>query len=178
MSRLSVASCMPRRYFRWDSLSPREGPRPTGDRMPVRALTPAAIMVAGAMSLAVPSLGQPGSTLPAAPAPTVVATVPGDTALTGTAALVASSKAAYQAAWAHRQAGQPDAAVDVTQSAISEIERALMSDMDASSRRELVEVRGKLAGLRDVARRDVARAADGDVLNKPAVEGIEPQLNA
>jgi membrane-bound lytic murein transglycosylase D len=53
-----------------------------------------------------------------------------------------------------------------------------MSDIDAASRRELVEVRGKLAGLRDVARRDVARAADGDVLKAPAVDGIEPQLNA
>src|SRR5262245_33123758 len=145
--------------------------------MTVRAYIRAALLAAGTTAfLAAPSSAQPDSPVvpvPSAPvalAPEASAPVPSaplvaaatDTSVTGAAALIVSSRAAYQAAWAQRQAGEPAAAVETAQNAVLEIETALMSDMDASARRELIEMRNKLTGLRDAASRSASRGTSGD----------------
>ena len=175
--------------------------------MTARTLISAALLAASTTAIL-------ATTAPAQPGPTVVTTAPDpilaapvvmpDSAVSGPAALAITSRAAYQAAWAQRQAGDAAGAVETAQKAVLEIETALMSDMDASARRDLTEIRNKLSGLRDAASRAAAqpdaarkntekddRAAkddrdakddrsgkDSDVLNQPAIEEIEPQLNA
>ena len=143
--------------------------------MTVRALIRAVLLAATIAILAAPAVAQPGAAV-ISTAPAVVAAAPADTA-PGPAAVIGSARAAYQAAWAQRQAGEAASAVETAQRAVLDIETALMSDIDAGTRRELIEIRVKLTGLRDAARRSLDRP-DSDVLNTPAIEDIEPQLNA
>lgn len=106
-----------------------------------------------------------------------------------------AARAAYQTAWDQREAGDHAAAVKTADQALEEITRALDTDLDATTRRELVDVQSKLAGLRDAARGDAgdgaearpapapapkkpAEPVDAQVLNAPAIEDIEPQFNS
>jgi membrane-bound lytic murein transglycosylase D len=105
---------------------------------------------------------------------------------------VAVARAAYQTAWDQRDAHDPSAAVRTAEGALEEIGKALDTDLDASTRRELVDVQSKLTGVRDAARGDLGDGAQGrpaparsapetvdpQVLNAPAIEDIEPQFNA
>ena len=103
--------------------------------------------------------------------------------------LVAGARAAYQAAWDLREAGNRAGALRAAEEAITTLTPALTLTLDASTRRELVDIHSKLTGfagsLRDGSpgdRSGSARAPDADadsrLLNAPAVEDIEPQFNA
>jgi membrane-bound lytic murein transglycosylase D len=97
------------------------------------------------------------------------------------------ARAAYTAAWAQRQAGEYGTAVAIADSALGTIARALNREIDATRRRELVELRERLKGVRDAAQHqlDAANAAHGGddgsadpkVLNAPAVDELKPQVN-
>jgi membrane-bound lytic murein transglycosylase D len=133
--------------------------------------------------------------------------VPGDSLPGSRMDVVTNARAAYQTAWDRREAHDQAGAVKTADAALEAIQKALDGELDATSRRELVDIQSKLAGLRDAARdakqdgerdlghepgRDAARelarepARDRDrretpdrgVLNAPAIEDIEPQYNA
>src|SRR5262245_12223991 len=97
------------------------------------------------------------------------------------------ARAAFTSAWAQRQAGEYGTAVAIADSALGTISRALNSQVDATRRRELVELRERLKGVRDAAQHqlDAANAAHGGddgsadpkVLNAPAVDELKPQIN-
>ena len=102
-----------------------------------------------------------------------------------TAASIAdSARAAYRATWALREAGENAIAVITANHALAMVEEALKGDLDASVRRDLVEQRSRLRGLRDAAQHKVEAGVfepgnepDATLLNQPAIEGIEPQFN-
>ncbi|MEK7823853.1 MAG: LysM peptidoglycan-binding domain-containing protein [Candidatus Eisenbacteria bacterium] len=146
--------------------------------MPLRRLT---------LVLAVTALVglTPAGAEPRLPLVSPVSPVADDSLAAPTVDRLAAARSAYQAAWAQREAGDPAAAVPTAEGALQDIARALGGDLDASTRRELVDAQAKLTGLRDAARGDVAEAApggadaaDAQVLNAPAIEDIEPQFNA
>jgi hypothetical protein len=96
------------------------------------------------------------------------------------------ARTAYRAAWAQRQAGDFAGVIATSERALSAIEQALSASPDATERRELVDLKSKLEGLKQAAHKDAETAsnaaaagndADEKVLNAPAVEDIQPQLN-
>jgi peptidoglycan lytic transglycosylase D len=97
---------------------------------------------------------------------------------------LASARSAYQAAWTLREAKDPAAAARTADRALDDLAKVLQGDVDASTRRELVDIQSKLSGLRDAAKAQSAApdssgdTADAQVLNAPAIEDIEPQVNA
>ena len=100
------------------------------------------------------------------------------------AAIADSARAAYQTAWALREAGEHAIAIITANHALAAIELGLEADPDASSRRDLEELKSRLRGLRDAAQHKVesgvfepGNEADASVLNRPAIDGIEPQFN-
>jgi len=138
------------------------------------------------------------------PLVTPVLVVPGDSLLsaseqtgsTTAAGLVATARSAYQTAWDQREAKNQAGALRTAELALRELSLALNGDLDASTRRELVDVQSKLTGLHDAARADLERPKgdksdkieksdkgdkddqDAAVLDAPAIEDIEPQYNA
>lgn len=101
--------------------------------------------------------------------------------------VISDVQAAYQAAWAQRQSGEFEGAIRSTEQGLELIDKAITPDLDATTRRTLVDLRARLAALRIAAKRDaanqsMARAngndADDRVLNMPAAEEITPQFNA
>jgi membrane-bound lytic murein transglycosylase D len=142
------------------------------------ALTLAALLVAS------PS---PGLIGPEIPAELNVTTRSADSLRSAADDVTAGARAAYRAAWAERQAGEYDAAIRVADDAIVRVAATLTADLEAPVRRELLDLHGKLNGVRDAAKHDLehppgtpgsAQAADRQLLDAPAVEDIEPQLNA
>jgi peptidoglycan lytic transglycosylase D len=90
---------------------------------------------------------------------------------------------AYQSAWTQRQVGDFDQAVRIADHALIEIEAVLAGDIDASRRRDLQDLRGRLTGLREAAKHEQEKAASEDtpdqkVLSAPAVENVRLQFNA
>src|SRR5437867_7410360 len=162
--------------------------------MPVRALTRAAFVTASMMMMsAAPAMAQLFSPASAAAVTAADSLSPGARAL-------AAGRAAHQAAWSQRQAGDYATAVQTIENALSVISKALELDLDASTRRDLVELQSRLQGLRDAARHELpsdtpkstsdspkppsaapsaaGNEPDSQVLNAPAAEGLEPQFNA
>jgi peptidoglycan lytic transglycosylase D len=112
--------------------------------------------------------------------------------------MITGARDAYQTAWAQREAGNYEAAIRTADDQIRAIAPLLAGGVDASTRRELVDIHSKLGGLRDAARdalaaagkkdspgrkeasekKDKNRSDDTEVLNAAAIEGIEPQVNA
>jgi membrane-bound lytic murein transglycosylase D len=100
---------------------------------------------------------------------------------------VPAVRAAYQNAWAQRQAGDFTAAAEVAEAGLVMAGAALAARPDMSTRVTLTELQSKLAGLRDASRKDLqsqasAKAsgndADEKVLNAPATDNVELQINA
>src|SRR5689334_12858955 len=122
-----------------------------------------------------------GSSAPATAPPPVVC----DSASTeGAPGAVLNVRAAYETAYSQRRAGDPMSAIGAAEAALLQIEVALSEDPDAQTRRDLIELRSKLSGLRDSAESDLqtperkvepGNEPDDRVLNAPAVEGIQPQ---
>ncbi len=148
--------------------------------MPVRAKALTALTIA--LLSALPSLGRATDT------PTPGATSAIDTAQTVPASSpVLNVRSAYETAFAQRRAGDPMNAIGTAEAALLQIEVALSEDPDAGTRRDLVDLRAKLNGLRDAAESDLqtpqrkvepGNEPDDRVLNAPAVDGIKPQYNA
>ncbi len=149
-------------------------------QVPIRAATLAAL---AAVLL---SLGRPPAVGAEGAAP---ASLPGaaDSIATAPDSVRSTARIAYQAAWVQRQAGEFAGAVLTAEMALASIEEALAGDPDAATRRELTDLRSRLAGLRDAARNDASSAssalargndADERVLNSPAVEDITLQFNS
>ncbi len=118
------------------------------------------------------------------PAPLDLTAATGDSAKASPPAAVVSARSAYETAWALREAGDYAIAVSTAEQGLATIDEALSTDLDATTRRDLVELKAKLGGLRDSAqhRLDSGAAAPGNeadagVLNRPAIDGIEPQFN-
>ena len=150
------------------------------------------ILVAALSALGLPRAASADLTAPLV-APIPIAAV--DSA--SSAAMIIEARAAYQTAWAQREAGDHEAAIRTADGEIREIAPLLAGGVDASTRRELVDLHSKLGGLRDAARDALAAAdkdkkdtsgkkdtpakkgsADTELLNATAIEGIEPQVNA
>jgi membrane-bound lytic murein transglycosylase D len=138
-----------------------------------------AATVDSSASASSPTPGPVGTTPSGGPVGTAPAVIP-STAL-------ATAQAGYQAAWAQRHAGEFDAAVRSAEQAMAVIDDALTPDVDATTRRSLVDLRSQLSGLRDAARKEAqsqssavasGNEADDKVLNTPAAEEITPQFNA
>jgi membrane-bound lytic murein transglycosylase D len=97
-------------------------------------------------------------------------------------------RALYEAAWVQRQAGEYVLAVRTAEAGLTQVDKAIGSNPDAAARRELVDLRSRLDGLRSAAHRDAeiaakppasgSRMSDDQVLAAPAVDEIEPQFNA
>ncbi|HKQ58459.1 MAG TPA: LysM peptidoglycan-binding domain-containing protein [Candidatus Eisenbacteria bacterium] len=125
--------------------------------------------------------------------------VPGDSLPSSRMDVVTNARTAYQSAWDKREAHDHAGAARTSDAALEAIQKALDGELDATSRRELIDIQSKLTGLRDAARdaskdsprdagREPARASvpdrartetpDRGVLNAPAIEDIEPQYNA
>src|SRR5262245_57736484 len=191
---------------------------------PVRALTLAAFLAATFIAAPRTSRAEdpivlvapaPGGVSAPAEEPTVlVAPAPGgvsalalsDSLDPGHAA--ADARAAYETAWADRQSGDFAGAVSTAEASLATLERVLAGDLEASRRRDLVELKSKLSAVRDAARHeldsqsskkpdgDASKKPDGDaskkpkgsgsddgstdpkVLNAPAIEDLRPQMNA
>jgi membrane-bound lytic murein transglycosylase D len=120
-------------------------------------------------------------------APTALLAAPADTGTTFGNSSVIAAREAYQAAWTQRQAGDAATALSVLDPAMAEVDKVLQGSPDASVRRELADLRSRMDGLRSAIRGDLepkkepARAGapdDRPVLDAPALEDIEPQLNA
>jgi membrane-bound lytic murein transglycosylase D len=157
--------------------------------MPVRNPLLAALCLAGIfLTLRVPPTH-------AQSAPTALLAAPSDTGTTAGNSSVLTAREAYQAAWTQRQAGDPAAALSVLDPAMAEVDKVLQSSPDASVHRELADLRSRMDGLRSAIQGDIeskleskpdskkepAKAGESDdhpVLDAPAVEDIEPQLNA
>ena len=162
-----------------------------------------AILVAAtpAPALQVQSVGPPAPAVQVeAPAPVQTASVQVQAAAAApdsTATAAQDAHAAYEAAWAQREAGDHKAAVTTAEASITSIDHALEGDLDASRRRDLVELKAKIAALRDASRhaleekdgKDGSKEApqetksddgssDPKVLNAPAIEDLRPQMNA
>jgi membrane-bound lytic murein transglycosylase D len=99
---------------------------------------------------------------------------------------VLSARLAYQNAWAQRQAGSFDEAIRTANEAIDRLTESLKESHDPPSRIELLGLQNRLTTLRDGATKDRAQAADAaksgnepddKVLNAPAKDDIEPQIN-
>src|SRR5258706_174689 len=143
--------------------------------MPVRPSCLAALTAAFFISIAIPASGAES------PSPATYDSTE------SSASVLSDVQAAYQAAWAQRQSGEFEGAVRSADQGLALIENAITPDIDATSRRTLVDLRARLSGLRIAARRDganqsMARAngndADDRELNTPAAEEITPQFNA
>lgn len=195
---------------------------------PVRALILTAFLAAAAVSDPTPSwavepeilvAGAPApivqvqSSAPApsvqvqAPTPTVQVQAPAPEVQVQTAAapdsiatVAQSARAAYESAWAQRESGDHGSAVATAEASLGQLDRVLGGDLDASRRRDLVELKSKMSALRDASRKaieekDGAKApdskddakepkapddgsADPKVLNAPAVDELRPQMNA
>ena len=98
--------------------------------------------------------------------------------------VVTDARAAYQTAWDQREAGNRAGALRTAEAALATVEPMLAGNLDASTRRELVDIESKLAGLHDTVKdpggpekTHGSDVADARVLNAPAVEDIEPQFN-
>jgi membrane-bound lytic murein transglycosylase D len=110
--------------------------------------------------------------------------VPRDT-VAGPATAVQAARLCYQEAWALRVAGDFEKAAACAGAGLELIDGTLSGDPDAAVRRELVDLRARLAGLRDLAANDLrtmpaqepGNEADDKVLNAPATEPIEIQHN-
>ena len=111
---------------------------------------------------------------------------PPDSTLVAAPSPVAVARSAYQNAWAQRQAGDFATAVEVAENGLKQVEEALAQKPDMTTRCALTELKAKLAGLRDAARHDQESSAsakasgnepDDKVLNTPATENIELQVN-
>jgi membrane-bound lytic murein transglycosylase D len=99
---------------------------------------------------------------------------------------VTVARAAYQNAWAQRQAGDFATSVEVAETGLKQVQEALDQNPDMTTRCALTELKAKLAGLRDAAKHDQESSAsakasgnepDEKVLNTPATENIELQVN-
>lgn len=127
--------------------------------------------------------GVPASSLEAQPAPEPGA-VPADSIVE--VRVLREGREAYQAAWASREAGAAAAALATTEPWLLRIEAVLATNLDATTHRQLTELRSRFQGLRDAARADLERRAPGTgdgsddprVLNAPAVEDVRLQFNA
>ena len=92
----------------------------------------------------------------------------------------------YDRAWKLRQNGDAEAARLASERALQTIGDALAHDPDAAMRRELTDLQSRYEGLRDAAKHDQEQSpavepgneADAKVLNQPAAEQIQPQMNA
>ena len=121
---------------------------------------------------------------PADPAEVQPACATDDSTTTSPASVLSSARAAYQTAWALRESGENSIAVITANQALAAVDGALHGDVDATTRRDLVDLKSRLRGLRDSAqhrvdseRSDGGNVADAGVLNRPAGDGIEPQFN-
>ena len=154
--------------------------------MPVRAFVLATLLAAGQILTSHHDAYAADLTGPPAPDGVVAAVADTAPATPDGPTVLANAKVAYEAAWTHRQAGDADMALDVIEPALASVERTLHdTSIDASTRRELADLRSRLDGLRSAARKDVSEQkaaanspADAPVLNAPAAETIEPQFNA
>jgi membrane-bound lytic murein transglycosylase D len=131
----------------------------------------------------------------------LVAAAPAPRAADSTATLAQDARTAYETAWAQREAGDHATAVATSEASLATIDRALEGDLDASRRRDLVELKSKISALRDASRHaleekdaaqnkaDAKDAKDGSkapddgsvdpkVLNAPAIDDLRPQMNA
>ena len=104
----------------------------------------------------------------------------------GSPSLLLSARLAYQNAWAQRQAGSYDEAAKIATAALEQVSLGLAAAPDQSTRGDLTELQSRLSGLREAAMHDRAAAlaaarsgneADAKVLNAPAADEIEPQVN-
>ncbi len=100
--------------------------------------------------------------------------------------IVLAARAAYQNAWAQRQAGSYDEATRTATAAIGRVTEALAASPDLQTRVQLNDLQARLAGLRDAAENDRAASLeaaksgnepDDKVLAAPAKDEIEPQVN-
>src|SRR5437762_2165685 len=112
--------------------------------MPVRAKALAALTIA--LLSAGPAGARAGEPTAATPATAT------DTAqIVPAVSPVLNVRGAYETAFAQRRAGDPMSAIGTAEAALLQIEVALSEDPDANTRRDLVELRSKLNGLRDSA---------------------------
>src|SRR6185295_524807 len=102
-------------------------------------------------------------------------------------AALATARSSYQAAWVQRQAGEYAAAIEAAECGLGALETAETPDLDASNRRDLVELQSKLEGIRAASKRQLEHppTAENDKptkddanLSAPATDDIEPQYNA
>ncbi len=127
-------------------------------------------------------LGTPPAASAAAPAAAPAADVADST----TGSPVVPIRAAYQAAWTLRAAGEYGQAVERAGEGLSLVDAAIAGNPDATTRLELVDLRARLAGVRDGAANDLqslprvepGNEADDKVLAAAATEDIELQTNA
>jgi len=151
--------------------------------MPVRTLSPLCL----AVTLTVVSASWCAASDLTAP---LVAALPAPAALLqpdslDAATVIRNARSAYETTWSQRNAGELAQAVKTAEVPLLQIEAMLASDLDATTRRDLLELKNKLQGLRDAARHDVERkdvpddgSNDPQVLNAPAVENVRLQYNA
>ncbi len=102
--------------------------------------------------------------------PTVEVTAPTPADSLDPGAIARDAQAAYQSAWTERESGEPAAAVSTAEAALASIDRALATNLDASRRRDLVELRSKIAALRDAARHAAEEAQTSGHDDKRAAE--------
>jgi len=99
---------------------------------------------------------------------------------------LAALRETYDHAWKLRQGGDAEAARLASGRALATIGTSLERNPDATVRRELVELQARFEGLRDAAKHDQEQTpavepgneADAKVLSQPAVEQLQPQMNA
>jgi membrane-bound lytic murein transglycosylase D len=115
--------------------------------------------------------------------PVAVATADSNT--TDPAAVLSRAKVAYDKAWKLREDGDASGAIAVLDPAIADMRSALKGNPDFSLRQMLNDLQSRMSGLRDAAAHDRAvdggaasDSSDAPVLDQPAADAIQPQMNA
>ncbi|MFI5370416.1 MAG: LysM peptidoglycan-binding domain-containing protein [Candidatus Eisenbacteria bacterium] len=151
--------------------------------MPVRALLMAALL---AVTSAFPCLAGADDSVFGPPLPPPYATSDSpDSNTTDPAAVLSRAKVAYDQAWQLRRSGDAAGAVQVLDAALTDMHAALKGNPDLSLRQLLNDLQSRMSGLRDEAAHDLANggkaaadSSDAPVLDQPAADVIQPQMNA
>lgn len=117
------------------------------------------------------------------PAATLAVPPPPDSVQGPSPGPVGAARVAYEAAYDLREKGNPTDAIATIEAAVNAIDGVLAGNPDAGIRRDLVDYRSRLEGLKAAAQHDLEAAppkpepdnvADDKVLSAPAVETIRP----
>ena len=149
--------------------------------MPVRVLLLAAMLAAGSLLTFAP-VAADGVAPIGPPSPSAAAA---DSFGLDPAAVLSRARVAYDRAWELRRADDHAGAIKVLDVALADVRTALVASSDFTLRQQLTDLQARMSGLREAAQHELstqppaaADSADAPMLDQPAIEDLQPQVNA